>query len=166
MGRFTVTHQINCDVETFWKVFFDKAFNERLYREALGFPSFQILEQREDEREVVRRVSGTPKVNLPGPVAKLLGPNFSYTEEGKLDRQKGVWAWTMKTSVMTDKLRQEGSLRLEATGSGVRRIADLLIEAKVFGLGGLMESSAEKQLREGWDQSAVFMNRYLEEQKK
>ena len=29
-----------------------------------------------------------------------------------------------------------------------------------------MESSAEKQLREGWDQSAVFMNRYLEEQKK
>ena len=35
------------------------------------------------------------------------------------------------------------------------------MEAKVFAIGGLIESSAEKQLREGFDQSAVFMNQYL-----
>ncbi len=29
MGKFTVTHEINCNAETFWKVFFEKEFNER-----------------------------------------------------------------------------------------------------------------------------------------
>ena len=55
-----------------------------------------------------------------------------------------------------------GSVRVEAVGDDkVRRVADLFIEAKIFGLGGLIESSAEKQLRDGWDQSAVFMNKYI-----
>ena len=41
----------------------------------------------------------------------------------------------------------------------------MTIEAKIFGVGGLIESSAEKQLREGWDKSAVFMNKWLAEHK-
>ncbi len=43
----------------------------------------------------------------------------------------------------------------------VRRVAELINEAKVFGIGGLLESSAEKQLREGWDQSATYMNKWI-----
>jgi len=36
MGKFTTMHEINCNAETFWKTFFDKGFNEKLYQEALG----------------------------------------------------------------------------------------------------------------------------------
>lgn len=162
MGKFTVSHEINCDVDTFWKTFFDKTFNEKQYLEALGFPDFQILEQKETDGQITRRVAGTPKMNLPGPVAKILGPNFRYTEEGTFDKAGKTWRWKMIPSVLADKLRQEGTLRVEPVGEGrVRRVADLVIEAKIFGIGGLLESTAEKQLREGWDQSAVFMNKYL-----
>jgi hypothetical protein len=28
-------------------------------------------------------------------------------------------------------------------------------------IGSIIESSGEKQLRDGWDKSAVFMNKYL-----
>ena len=67
---------------------------------------------------------------------------------------------------MADKLRQEGTMRIEAVGTGkVRRIAELTMEAKVFAIGGLIESTTEKQLREGWDKSAVFMNRYIQSKK-
>ncbi|MEI2620448.1 MAG: DUF2505 family protein [Candidatus Nanopelagicales bacterium] len=67
---------------------------------------------------------------------------------------------------MADKLRQEGTMRIEPIGdSKVRRIAELTMEAKVFGIGGLIESTTEKQLREGWDRSAVFMNRYIQSKK-
>lgn len=166
MGKFTVTHEINCDVETFWKVFLDKEFNEKLFRQQLGFPEFNIVEQRETETEVHRKVSGKPKLNMPGPVQKLLGDNFRYVEEGKLNKATKVWTWKMTPSVMADKLRQEGTLRVEPIGDNkVRRVADLINEAKVFGIGGLMESSAEKGLREGWDQSAKFMNQYLANRK-
>ncbi len=105
-----------------------------------------------------------PKMTMPGPVAKLLGSNFRYTEEAKLDKARKVWTFKMTPSVLADKMRQEGSMRVEPVGDGkVRRIADIVIEAKIFGVGGLIESSAEKALREGWDQSAVFMNKYIAE---
>src|SRR3990167_2971679 len=146
MRKFTVTHEIRCDVDTFWKVFLDKDFNQRLFREVLGFPEFQITEQKETDSAIIRKVSGTPKMNMPGPVMKLLGANFRYTEEGKLDKATKVWTWKMIPSVLAEKLRQEGTMRVEAAGPGkVRRIAEIVNEAKIFGLGGLIESSAEKQ---------------------
>jgi hypothetical protein len=162
MGKFTVTHEINCNVETFWKVFFDKDFNTKLYKENLGFPEFTIVDQRETDSEIARKVNGTPKMEVPGPVAKVLGSNFRYTEEGKFNKSTQRWQWKMIPSTMADKMRNEGTLRIEAVGdTKVRRVAELVIEAKVFGIGGLIESSAEKQLRDGWDKSAKFMNEWL-----
>ncbi|MDI1430593.1 DUF2505 domain-containing protein [Polyangium sorediatum] len=162
MGKFTVTNEINCNEETFWKVFFDKEFNEKLYRGHLGFPDFRVLDQRDSDTETTRKVAGTPKMNVPGPVAKVLGSNFSYTEEGRFLKATKVWSWKMTPGNMADKLRNEGTMRIERVGdTKVRRVAELVIEAKVFGIGGLIESSAEKQLRDGWNDSAVFMNDWV-----
>jgi hypothetical protein len=163
MGKFTVTHEIRCDVDTFWKTFFDASFNDKLYLEALGFPAYKTLDQTETDTKITRKVHGQPKMSVPGPVAKLVGSNFSYTEDGSFDKAKKVWTWKLTPSTLADKMRNEGSVRVESIGDNkVRRVADLFVEAKVFGLGGLIESSVEKQLRDGWDASAVFMNKYLE----
>jgi hypothetical protein len=160
--KFTITHEINCNAETFWKIFLDKSFNEELFRRELGFPAYDIVEQRETDSEIFRKISGQPKMDLPGPVAKVLGSGFRYTEEGRLDKSAKVWSWKMIPSTMADKLRQEGTMRIEPIGdSKVRRIADMTMEAKIFGIGGLLESTVEKQLREGWDHSARFINKWI-----
>ncbi|MEZ4296300.1 MAG: DUF2505 family protein [Polyangiaceae bacterium] len=162
MPTFRVTHEINCDIETFWKIFFDKEFNERLYREGLGFPEFSVVSQEETETQIRRKCAGKPKLTMPGPVMKLLGDSFRYTEEGTFDKATKVWRWKMTPSTMAEKLRQEGTLKVEAIGDNkVRRSAELVNEAKVFGIGGMLESSAEKSLREGWDKSAVWMNDWI-----
>lgn len=167
MGKFTVTHEINCDAETFWKVFFDKEFNEKLYRSGLGFPEFNIIDQKETDKELIRKVVGQPKMEMPGPVAKLLGSGFKYTEDGSFDKASKVWRWKMIPSTLADKMRNEGSMRIEPVGDNkVRRVAEILIEAKIFGIGGMLESTAEKQLRAGWDESAVYMNKHLANQPK
>jgi hypothetical protein len=162
MGKFTVTHEINCDVETFWKTFFDKDFNEKLYRGSLGFPEYTITDQTETDTQITRKVAAMPKMDVPGPVQKLLGSNFRYVENGSMDKAKRVWVWKLTPSTLADKLRTEGTVRAEAIGDNkTRRIAEMTVEAKVFAVGGLMESSAEKQLRDGWDKSARFMNDWL-----
>lgn len=162
MSTFQMTHEIQCDAETFWKLFFDRAFNEALFRQGLGFPEFTVVNQQETPTQIVRKVMGQPKLDMPAPVMKLLGSGFRYTEEGTFDRATQTWRWKMTPSAMADKLRQEGTMRVQPIGDrAVRRVADLLNEAKVFGLGGLIESSGEKQLREGWEKSAVFMNRWI-----
>ena len=76
-----MSHEINCDEDTFWKLFLDKEFNEKLYRDGLGFPEFSVLEQRETDTQILRKAAGQPKMNMPGPVAKLLGNNFRYVED-------------------------------------------------------------------------------------
>jgi hypothetical protein len=160
--KFTVTHEIRCSVDAFWKLFFDARFNDELYLGHLGFPQFKVVEQNEGEARITRKVVGQPKMNVPAPVAKLLGQNFGYTEDGVFDKASKVWSYKLTPSALAGKMRNEGTLRVEAVGDDkVRRVADLLVECTVFGLGGLIESSTEKQLRDGWDASAVFTNAYL-----
>lgn len=162
MKRFTLTHEINCNEETFWKIFFDKTFNETLFRTELRFPQYDILDQRETDTEIFRKIKGQPKMNLPGPVAKLLGSGFAYTEEGRLDKASKRWTWKMSPSKLAEKLHNEGTMRIEPIGdSKVRRVTEITMEAKIFGIGGLVESSAEKEMREGWDDSARFMNKWI-----
>ncbi|MEI8255272.1 MAG: DUF2505 domain-containing protein [Deltaproteobacteria bacterium] len=162
MSKYTLTHEIQCDAETFWKIFLDKDFNEKLFREHLGFPKFDIVEFRETDGSVFRKVAAMPKMEMPGAVAKLLGSSFSYTEEGSMDRKVGVWKWKMTPSAMPDKIHNEGTVRIEPAGAGkVRRIAEITSEVKIFGVGGLIESTTEKNMRAGWDASAAFMNKWI-----
>lgn len=167
MATFTIKHEINCNEETFWKLFFDKEFNERLYLDGLGFPSWSVLEQTETDTEWRRKTKGSPKLQgLPGPVMKLIGDGFNYVETGSMSKKDKVWKWSLKPSALTDKLKQEGSLRIEKIGDDkIRRVVDLVVEAKVFGIGGMIESAVEKSLREGWDASGAFMNKWIADKK-
>jgi hypothetical protein len=59
-----------------------------------------------------------------------------------------------------------GTVRAErVSDTKCRRVAEMSVEAKIFGLGGIIEGASEKQLREGWDKSASFMNKWVETHK-
>lgn len=165
--NFKVIHEINCNEAAFWELFLDKDFNKKLYLEGLGFTEWVLEDQSETDTEVKRKTRGKPKLkNVPGPVAKILGDSFGYSEVGQMDKAKKVWTWKLTPTVMSDKLRQEGSLRIEPIGdSKVRRTVEMVVEAKVFGIGGMLESTAEKQLKDGWEDSATYMNKWIAEKK-
>ena len=168
MPTVTFTHEINCDEATFWELFLDKDFNEKLYKQGLEFSEWSIVEQTETDSEVKRTTKGKPKLkNIPGPVAKILGDSFGYSETGFMDKKSKVWKYKLTPSAMADKIKQEGTLRISPAGEGkVKRSVELLIEAKIFGIGGMIESTVEKQLRDGWDASASYMNKWIAENKK
>jgi hypothetical protein len=162
MRKFTLRHSINCSTDRFWEVFFDRDFNLTLFRDALGFPEFDIIEQTEKDDELVRVVRGRPKMNMPKAVMKLLGDSFGYEETGRLDRKTQQWSWTMKPNQLADKLHNSGRLWVEPAGDDkCTRIAEMESGAKIFGLGSLIEKSTEAEFRTGWDASAVFMNKWL-----
>src|SRR5688572_9253211 len=103
---------VDCDVETFWKTFFDPEYTRRLYLEALGFKKFEILEQT----ETLRRTRGVPKLNMPKPVVSLLGDSFGFDEEGRFDPAAQTFRWKLVPNTLRDKLRNEGSVRVESAG--------------------------------------------------
>lgn len=163
MKKITLTHEIHCSQERFWEVFFDEGFNTSLFRDHLGFPKFEVLKlERHDDGRVERTVRGVPKMDVPKPLQKVLGDNFGYDEEGSFDPQSETWTWKMKPNTLAGKLRTEGTVRCEKISDDkCRRVAVIEMEAKVFGVGGLLESTTEKEMRQGWDKSASFMNDWL-----
>ncbi|HEY0135648.1 MAG TPA: DUF2505 family protein [Nannocystis sp.] len=162
MKKVHLSHEINCSPEVFWKLYFDPVFTEALLREAIKVDDFKVVKMEENDREIVRVTTGKPRISAPAAVQKIIGDNFSYTEEARFDRQTQTLRWKISLSTFTDKTRNEGTMRLEPIGTDrVRRIADAEVEAKIFGMGGMMESGMEKQMTEGWTTGAEFTNRWI-----
>lgn len=158
MRKVTSTTDLPCSVERFWEVFFDEAYNRAFYLDEMGFPELKVL----DQTDTSRRMRVTPKLDMPKPVMKVLGDRFGYEEEGSLDRDKNVWTWTMIPNTLPGKLLTSGSIRIEAKGDGIRRYDEATLEAKIFGVGKLIESSTETEIRSAWEKETAFLRRWLQ----
>lgn len=163
MATFTMRHDLDCDCDTFWRLFFEKDFNEQLFK-ALEFPEWKLIDTKETDKEIIRNVKAIPKMDAPAAVAKLLGSKFGYDEEGRFDKATKTHKFIIRPNVMTEKLRNEGTVKCEPRGEGKStRIVEIIAEAKVFGLSGMIESSFEKSFRTGWQQSADFINKWVKD---
>ena len=162
MLEFSLNHEIHCSAERFWALFFDPGFTKKMIVDGLGFASCDIDDVRRDGNESHRQMRVIPKLDIPAPVAKLLGPKLGYTEHGTFYEDEKVWDHRLELSVMSDRIRMGGKVRVQSAGEDrCRRIADLWCEAKIFGLGKMVEKAAEKNMRDGWSRSAAWINDWL-----
>lgn len=168
MKTSTASAVLPCTPEAFWAAFLDESYLRALYLEELECAAFAVIEIGETSRKL--RI--VPKMKLPAPVAKLIGDSFAYEDHGALDRARNEWTWRMvqpanldpKSKPRKDVVAMHGKVRIdEADGGHCRRTDDFSIEAKMFGLGGLVESSVEKELRSARAKECAFLTRWVEE---
>jgi hypothetical protein len=164
----TATVSLPCSPEAFWRVYLDPEYARALYLGELGYKRLDVLEAT----DASRRLRVVPKLNVPRPIEALLGDSFAYEDHGTLDRATNVWTWRMvQPDVLAPGARPRknvvttsGTLRVEADGAGrCRRTDDLTIEAHVFGLGALIESSAAREAHAAWAKEFAFLQRRLEQ---
>jgi hypothetical protein len=166
----TVTESVvlPCSPDAFWKLFLDEKYMRALFLEVLEFKDFSVLELNDS----ARKIRAVPKMKLPAVIDKLVGDTFAYEEHGTLDRAKNLWTWRMVQPAKLDpkaKPKKEivstsGTIRVEAAGDGqCRRTDDVRIEAHMFGVGGMIESTVEKEVRSAWTKEFAFLRRWLTE---
>ena len=163
MAEIRIEHLINCEQDTFWgKIFLSSEFNQSLYREGLEFPSFEILELKETDDEIIRVWKVTPRPGkLPAPIEKLAG-DLSYREEGRFNKASRVYNLKITPGTMANKVTIKGELTTEpADGGKMKRIFKLSVKAKVFGLGGLIEKHTLGDIKNNYDKSANFLNEWI-----
>jgi hypothetical protein len=161
MRRFTLVQEIAAGVEDHWRVFFDDEFEKALY-ERMRFPRYELLESREADGRLHRKIRVIPRLDAPAAVLKLLGSSFGYVEDGTFDRKTQIWRSRVIPNVMADRIGGDFVVRVEPSGEGkCRRTIDVTVEAKIFGIGGVVETVFEKSMRDGWRDSASFMNEWL-----
>jgi len=157
-----IAHDIDCSAERFWELYLDARWTRDLIAECVGFFECRIDEAEVTEREVRRHMYVVPDVHLPGPVVKILGHRFGYHEDGVLDRAAGRWTWTHRLGVLSDRITMRGTMRIEpVVADRCRRDVRISIEARLFGVGKLVERAAGQATRDGWEKSARWINDWL-----
>ncbi|MGZ3416808.1 MAG: DUF2505 family protein [Polyangiales bacterium] len=156
-----ISHDFDATDEAFWALFFDKDAMHRMYRDFMAFPECTVTQDDEGER-IRRTIVAVPKMEMPGALAKIAGNSIRYTEAGIYDKKTKAFTWKTTTGLMTDKIKNEGVQRVETLGNGkIRRTAEITLEAKVFGLGGVIEKTFEKTIRDGWENATKFFAQEL-----
>jgi Protein of unknown function (DUF2505) len=166
MPEVTLRHEFECDEETYWdRTTFDPVFNERLYRDVLKFPGYELLSFVDDEDAKTRRVRIDPPLGgMPAAVKKAVGDRFSYIEEGRFDKKTRRYSFRILPSAMRDKAKTFGELFCEKLGDKkVVRVAHVTVEVKVFMVGGLVEEKILGDVRHSYEAAARFTREYLRE---
>lgn len=162
MVRSTVNHVLDCSVERFWKLYWDNEFQRAQLIEGLGFGTADLLSFDETDTEIQKRVRIAPRLIVPPAVERVIGPALSMEERGRFDKSTETYHWRQYLAILPEKLIPSGTVRVEPVGDDkCRRTGELQFEAKIFGVGRLIESAAMKNMIRGYDESADFMNRYL-----
>lgn len=153
--RFSVQHPYPIAADRFFSdMFFDADYNQTLYLQGLGFAAFTVQDERRDADGLVveRSALVRPRLNMPGPVEKLLGTAFTYREIGRLI--DGAWCSEIIPSRLANKLALKTTMRIEPAGEDTcLRTATFDIQVRLFGVGKIMERFIEKTLRESYEQA-------------
>jgi hypothetical protein len=166
MPEVTLRHEIDTDEDTFWsKICFDEAFNKKLFEGALKFPGWKVLESKEDDTKILRKIQVDPPVgDLPGAVKKVIGDKLAYTEEGTFDKKAKRYSFKVTPSTLAEKTKVSGELWVEKiSDKKIRRMCRMSVEVKVFMVGGMVEDRILADLRSSYDNSTSFTNQYIKD---
>lgn len=162
----TLKHVFETDEATFWpKVFFNADYNQRLYAEALKYKCWEILEQREEPGgAIIRRARMEPNFAVPSLLKRVIGDGIMYEEAGRFDPATKHWSYTITPNRMPDRMTTRGEYWVESRGEKkIERICTVELEARIFGVGGALESFIEKQTRTAYETTMRFTNQYIHE---
>jgi hypothetical protein len=165
MAETRIEHVLSCTDDTFWKVFFDPAFNQKLYYEILGFESWKLVSLDDKEDTIERVVDVVPKMEgLPGPLKKLVEGGAGYREKALFTKSKKRLTMTATPTVLEGKLTISGVMFTEPVGADkVRRVYDQSVTAKVFGVGGLIENRIIADVKASYDKATAFTNQWVKD---
>lgn len=164
MRRADVSLELDCTPARFWQLYLDEDFTRETFERALKWTAPTILESRSDEREVVRNLAAQPKLDIDGKVAKLIGEQMGYREWARFDRAKQAFTFKQRTNIFGDKLALDGRMWAEPIGDArMRWCSTTTIDCSVFGVGGLLERTAEQNIHKTYPICAKYWNRWFAE---
>ena len=166
MPEVTLRHELDCDEDTFWsKIVFDETFNKTMYEGDLKFPAWKLVESKEDDAKIVRKVFCDPPAgDLPGPIKKVLGNSLAYTEDGAFDKKSKRYTFKVTPAAMAEKTKINGELWVEKNGDKkITRFCKINVEVKVMLVGGMIQDRILGDLKKSYDSSTIYTNKFIKE---
>jgi Protein of unknown function (DUF2505) len=153
--------------ETYWReLCLSLEFQERVYREALGCISMEVLMHEGGyEQGMRRRLRFKKPIDAPAAVTKVFGATVDLEEHSSFDAKTRVWEYRMVPAVMADRLDITGKIRLEPAASGVTQVSLNSVTCRLFAVGGIVEHFVAKSTADGVIDKLRFTERYIAEKR-
>jgi hypothetical protein len=166
MAETRITHSFACSVDDFWgSVFFSADYNRELFLGRLHFDSWEQQSFEETDTHIKRVIRAVPHVaELPGPLKAAAKNGVGYVERGEFDKRTRHYKIVVTPMSMPDRMKILGDSYCESTGDkSCRRIHLATVEAKIFGIGGLIEGRIIADMTKSYDKSAEFTQKWIAE---
>ncbi|HVH41820.1 MAG TPA: DUF2505 family protein [Labilithrix sp.] len=163
MPEVTLRHEINTDEDTYWsKLVLDAAYNRKLYAEHLG-AGWELLDQKEDDARLTRRITVEPPVgHLPAALKKLLSDKLAYTEDGTFDKKARRYTFKVTPNLQAEKTKLGGEMWVEKLGEKkIARVCKISVDVKIFMVGSMVEDRIVSDLKSSYDRGTQFANDYI-----
>jgi len=161
-----IEHTYDCSADVFWsKIFLDEEYNRKLFLEELHFESWRVVSSQERGSELHRVVEAVPRLgDLPLALKRLLSEGASYQERGVVDRGAQRYRLEVTPRSLASKLSISGELFTTPLAErSCRRTYVARVEARVFGVGGMIEDRLLSDIERSYAKAAVFTNRWIAE---
>jgi hypothetical protein len=161
--RFELHHDFPITPEGYFSTIGEPAYDRFIEQE------LSLRERKELSRELVdgvlrRTVRVIPERDLPPAFAKLTrGKTLAYNEIIELDTKTGEGSWRVEPDLLQQRLKAGGTFRISAAPGGCSRNVQGEIKVGILGAGPVVERFIVAQVKEGYDNGAVALLRYLEQ---
>jgi hypothetical protein len=145
--KFAIRHELPVSAEQFWaEIFRSEDFNRALYVDHLGC-GYEL--ELWDPVTGRRRARVQPNNNLPQALAAVLGDKISFVEDGICDDDAEQYDFRVIPSRLGERIQVRGTVVTRPLSKRTcERTVNLEIEARVFGIGGLVScNSANSRTR-------------------
>ncbi len=137
--------------EKVWNSFFDDELETALAGKG-GVTRELISEENGPDGRITRRLRFTSKMTVPGPMKKALGSDhLTYDQISVLDPKTHTVHWHVEPPVMKDKIKAEGTLKLEPTKAGCDRHIQGDVSVKVPLIGKKIEGMVAKSIADSYE---------------
>jgi uncharacterized protein DUF2505 len=142
------------------ELFFDEEFNTALgARLRLGR---ELLRLDRSPDRVIRHVRCEPNHDPDSPQAKAFGTSrAAFVEELEYDLRNHRGQWRTIPNMFPDRVKNSGTLEIEAVPGGVRRLVRGEVKASLFGFGRLVERVIVREIEKAYETSAAFTTDWI-----
>ena len=159
-----IEHTYDCSADVFWsKIFLDDEYNRKLFQDELHFESWRVSSSEQRGQEIHRVVEAVPRLgDLPAALKRLLSEGAAYQERGVVDRSAQRYRLEVTPRSLASKLSISGELFTTPLAErSCRRTYVARVEARVFGVGGMIEDRLLHDIERSYVKAAVFTNRWI-----
>lgn len=160
--QFEIEHILPCSAEKAWSVFFDEAFEKALSDEQPHLNRTIIRDEKSGPLHI-REIQVAVQRELPSLLTKLVGEDIGYTQEERIEHQRLVMEWTVRSEKLGERFGASGEYKMSDIEGGCRRIIKGEVSFDFPMVGGRIEKMIASELQAAYDRTAELAIRWLEE---